>query len=228
MKDFATHLRRPNEAAWGALIDNPFVAAMADGSLPIENFRFYIEQNLQYLPQYARVLGLGVARSATDAQLARFAGSIGQIIDVEMDTNRRLRDATIELGAADRGGADGMAPACLGYTSYLLATAATGDSLDIMAAILPCAWSYHEIAARYPNPAAHPIYSDWIGFFGGEDYRTYLSGLLSQLDDVTGDVDDNTMGRLQTRFLNGARYERAFWQMGFNIERWPDQEATDR
>ena len=47
---FTQSLRAPNEDIWKTLLGNRFVAAMADASLPLESFRFYIEQNLIYLP----------------------------------------------------------------------------------------------------------------------------------------------------------------------------------
>ncbi|MEQ8718672.1 MAG: thiaminase II [Acidimicrobiales bacterium] len=222
MARFTEALREPYDAIWETLLANRFVADMADGTLPPEKFRYYIEQNLQYLPEYAKVLGLGAARATSRAELERFTHSLSQIVDVELDTNRRLRDAIVALGAADHGAATEPSPTCLAYTSYLVATASTGDSLDIMAAILPCAWSYHEIALRHPEPASHPVYSDWLGFFASDEYGTYLKGLLGELDEVVGDVDERDLPRLRRRFLAGARFEAAFWDMAYTMQTWPD------
>lgn len=222
MASFTEALRKPHDAIWDALVTNPFVAEMADGTLPPEKFRYYIEQNLQYLPEYAKVLGLGAARATNLAELERFTHSLSQIVDVELDTNRRMREAIVAHGAADRGAAVEPSPTCLAYTSYLIATASTGDALDIMAAILPCAWSYHEIAARYTEPASHPVYSDWLGFFASAEYATYLKGLLGELDDVVGEVDERDLPRLRRRFLTGARFEAAFWDMAYTMQTWPD------
>lgn len=225
MGQFAELLRVTNDDIWNSLVTNPFVAAMADGSLPPDNFRFYIEQNIQYLPHYARTLGLGAARATTEAELRRFTRSLNQIVNVEIDANRRLRDRIIELGATDHGGAEGMAPACQGYTSYLIATAATGSAIDIMAAMLPCAWSYHVIASQYPHPTAHPVYTEWITFFAGDEYAAYLHNLIDELDAVVGEVSDVDLARLRRHFRTGARFEHLFWHMGFTMERWPDQMA---
>jgi len=220
---FTESLRAPNADVWADMIENPFVAAMADGSLPLENFRYYIEQNLIYLPAYARVLGFGAARSTAQAELERFSGSISQIVDVEIPKNRQLRDKVIAEGAEDRGGTHEASPACLAYSSYLIATAATGETLDIMAATLPCAWSYHVIAAQYPNPAAHPVYSEWLAFFASDDYAVYLRSLLAKIDELADDVPVGALDRLQRHFRAGARYERTFWEMGYAIEFWPDR-----
>ena len=218
--DLAEKLRAPHRATWDSLVTNPFVAEMADGSLPIEKFRFYLEQNLHYLPEYAKVLGFGLARSNTPAEIARFARSIHQIVDVEIDTNRRLLARVIELGAADHQGAVEPSPTCLAYTSYLLAAAATGGSDDVMAAMLPFAWSYGEVAARYPARGSHPVYADWLSFFGGQDYVDYVGSLLSEFDEIIGEIDDDGEARLGRHFLAGARYERAFWNMAYTLEQW--------
>ena len=187
----------------------------------------YIEQNLIYLPSYARVLGYGVARSKTDADLDRFAGNVIQVVDVEIPKNQQLREHIIAKGAEDRHGAREASPACLAYTSYLLATGASGDALDIMAVTLPCAWSYHAIAVQYPNPAPHPVYPEWLAFFASDDYRAYLNDLLAKVDVLSDDVPKEALDRLQRHFRLGVRYERGFWEMGHRMETWPDRVANE-
>jgi len=222
---FAQSLREPHEGAWGSLLSNPFVAEMADASLPAEKFRFYIEQNLQYLPEYAKVLGLGASRSTTAAQLNRFTKSLYQIVEIEIGTNNRLRQSIIAQGAEDRGGAIESSPTCLAYSSFLIATGATGNALDIMTAILPCAWSYYEIARQYPDPSPHPVYSEWLGFFSSDDYAEYITGLLDEFDNFVCDIAEHDLARLRGLFLTGMRFERAFWDMAYTTQRWPDSEG---
>ena len=167
-------------------------------------------------------MGFGAARSNNLSELERFSGSSRQIVDVEIGTNQRLRDQVIAAGAADCGGSLEASPACLAYTSYLLATAATGSALDIIAVTLPCAWSYHEIAVKYPNPAPHPVYAEWLGFFASDDYSTYLQNLLDKLDRLAGDIAQDDFDRLQRHFRAGTRLEHGFWEMGLRMQRWPD------
>ena len=60
-----------------------------------------------------------------------------------------------------------MAPANVAYTSYMQALALRGGPLEIMAALLPCAWSYVEIAAalRERTDPTHPVYGGWVDYF---------------------------------------------------------------
>ena len=55
----------------------------------------------------------------------------------------------------------------MAYTSYLHSLSLRGGPLEIMASLLPCSWSYVEIAAalRERTAAAHPVYGGWIAYF---------------------------------------------------------------
>ena len=55
---------------------HPFIRELAAGELPAERFRFYLEQNLYYLPQYARVMALGAAKAGDDRELAALVADL--------------------------------------------------------------------------------------------------------------------------------------------------------
>src|ERR1700683_1453716 len=151
--------RNQCDGVWTGLHAHPFLAELARGTLPLDRFRFFIEQDLMYLPAFARCMAAGAAKSATDAELEFFTRQLDGIIRLEIPSNRRLLDHVVGLGAEDRGGSRGMAPANVAYTSFLLATAASGGPLEITAAILPCSWSSIAIATGLKvGIAEHPVY----------------------------------------------------------------------
>lgn len=213
-------LRAPHDEPWRALVENPFVMEMAAGTLPLEKFRFYIEQNLFYLPTYARMLGLALSHSETLPQQHRFMRALTQIIDIEIPANRELLAEVIDMGAGDLGGGTEPGPACLAYASFLMATAAGGRPTDVMAAMLPCAWSYADIAARYPDPDPHPVYQSWLSVFGGSSYQRYIEGLLIELDELLDDAGREDVSRLKQLFLTGIRMESGFWAMAHRGHGW--------
>ena len=47
---------------WETYFEHPFVKGIADGTLPVEKFRFYMIQDHKYLMQYAKVFALGVLK----------------------------------------------------------------------------------------------------------------------------------------------------------------------
>jgi thiaminase (transcriptional activator TenA) len=209
-------LRDCSEPDWSALADEPFVRELAAGELAPERFRFYIEQNLQYLPQYARVMALGAAKSRDERELALFAAALRQVIDVELPENRALLERVVAAGAPDRGGARAAAPANLAYTSWLLATAFSGGPVEILAAVLPCTWSYGAIGRQLAAGAAdHPVYRPWLSFFGSDEYDAVVQRMRRDLDDLVGTGDDGQLERLAVTFRTGVRFEHGFWQMAY-------------
>lgn len=216
-------MRESCERVWADLHAHPFVRELAAGTLPPEKFRFYIEQNLQYLPEYARAMAIGLAKAADLGTMELFMGFITNILESEIPENRELRRRVIELGAEDRGGADGMAPANVAYTGFLVSTALQGGLLEIMAVILPCAWSYGEIGvALSPNVQEHPVYAEWVRFFSSSEYHEPLEKMRDDFEELTTDADEGTLDRLTGIFAMSARLERSFWDMAYNTANWPD------
>ena len=211
---------------WEALHAHPFIRELAAGTLPPDSFRFYVEQNLQYLVEYARAMAIGAEKADDLATMRMFAADLANILDSEIPENEELLRRTIELGAVDRGGADGMAPANVAYTSFLVATAVTGGPAEIMAAILPCTWSYCDIACRLADAGLvheHPVYAEWIRFFADPAYVELVEGMRREHDrlvDAAGPASRAGLGEL---FLTSVRLERQFWDMAYGLEHWPER-----
>jgi thiaminase (transcriptional activator TenA) len=218
-------LRDRSDRVWAGLHAHPFLSELARGVLPLEKFRFFIEQDILYLPDFARCIAMGAAKSGTEAELAFFAEQLDGTINLELPNQYRVLDRVCRLGAADRGGALGKAPANVAYTSFLLGVAGQGGPLEIMAAILPCAWSYVEIAGRLAGELAdHPVYRDWVGFYLAEE----VLGLVRQMRDgfdqmaVRAGPGPELRRRLAEIFATSSRLEGAFWDMAYTLDQWPD------
>jgi thiaminase (transcriptional activator TenA) len=218
-------LRLQCDPTWAGLHAHPFLRELAAGVLPLENFRFFIEQDLLFLPEFARCMALGAAKSESNEELEFFAGQLDGTVRLEIPSNRRLLAQVTGLGAADRGGALGMAPATLAYTSFLLATAHQHGPLEILAAILPCSWSYVEIAQGLAGQLAdHPVYSDWVSFYlTGEEPRL-VEAMRGRFDAMAAGASLTAMRRrhLGEIFTMSSRLEGMFWQMAYTLGQWPD------
>ena len=141
-----------------AILDQPFLAELADGSLNPESFRHYIVQDSLYLAEYARVLAIAAARAPTAA--ARLEFSDGAKIAVQVE--EALHQAFFaQFGVTpDIARGSEASPVCQGYTGYLTSLAATRSYEELIAGILPCFWVYWEVGctikprAVSPNPYA--------------------------------------------------------------------------
>ena len=208
---------------WSSLHEHPFLQELAAGKLPVEKFRFYVEQNLMYLPEYARAIALGASGARDLGEMRSFSAALDNIVRIEIPANEALLREVIELGAEDRGGSVAMAPGNVAYTGFLTAAAVRGGPLEVMTAIMPCAWSYQEIAAALPRAgaAAHPVYGAWIGFFASEEYAQLVERMRAELDELA-ERDGAAAQDLEPTFTMGARLELGFWEMAYSLEQWPD------
>jgi thiaminase/transcriptional activator TenA len=222
---FSARLRARCDRIWAGLHAHPFLGELARGTLPLDRFRFFIEQDLLFLPAFARCMAMGAAKSASDADLEFFTRQLDGVIRLEIPSNRRLLAQVISLGAQDRGGARGMAPANVAYTSFLLATAAAGGPLEITTAILPCSWSYIEITAELKDQIAdHPVYSDWVAFYLQDEEAELVRNMRETFDEMTRDgaVSDEKREQLAGIFMMSSRLEGRFWEMAYTLDQWPD------
>lgn len=222
---FSASLRAQCDRIWAGLHAHPFLSELTRGTLPLDRFRFFIEQDLLFLPAFARCMAMGAAKSQREEDLDFFTRQLEGIVRMEIPSNRRLLDQVISLGAEDRGGSLAMAPANVAYTSFLLATAAGGGPLEITAAILPCSWSYVEIAQDLKGELAeHPVYSDWVSFYLQQEEADLVMNMRDTFDAMIREeaLSESRRGQLAEIFMTSSRLEGMFWEMAYRLNQWPD------
>jgi thiaminase/transcriptional activator TenA len=223
---FCEEMRSESAAIWDGLRGHPFLRELADGTLPLEKFRFFIEQDNFYLVEYARCLAMGAAKSRTETELRYFTVDLNQVLDAELPSNRALLAKIREMGAADHGGSLTMAPANVAYTGFMQSLALRGGPLEIMSALLPCAWSYVEIATELAaqGPSGHEVYADWVGYFTLPSNVEMVAAMRRDLDALVVEegVGPARRAELTQIFATSSRLERGFWEMAYTFERWPD------
>ena len=206
-------LRSSGRDAWAAAVNHPVVRAIAAGTLPHETFRGYFEQNVRYLEDYARAIALATAKAPDAAALDVLSRFLRQIVATEIPANLAFLHRL--GGSADRlPGLAELHPVTYGYTRHLLHVCEAGSCAEGLAALLPCQWSYGEIAqplmAAVP---ADPVYADWIRMFGNADYDALVAETTGLLDRLADPADAGQWSRLSAVFSISIRYEGEFWDM---------------
>ena len=203
-------LRERGAATWAAATSHPMVAEIGAGTLPHETFRFYFEQNIQYLHCYVQGIALAIVAAPDRASQATLARFLVQITDVEIPAN--LTFLTRLGGSPDR--LPAQLPTTRGYAGHLLAAAGSGSLPVALAALLPCQWSYGEIGQRLAAGGApgDPVYADWIAMFSGDGYDDLVRASTGLLDSWTGVADQ---AAAEAAFDTATGYELAFWEMAY-------------
>ena len=109
-----------------------------------------------------------------------------------------------------------MLPVTYAYTRHLLSACALGDCADGLTAVLPCQWSYGELARPLTaNPPSDPIYADWIGMFGNDEYDALVA--RRRPCSIVSSTPPTRLGWRDSPGSSSARpcYEAAFWDMAY-------------
>jgi thiaminase/transcriptional activator TenA len=221
---------RPTDHLWEraqkirAEIDGlEFLRLLGDGTLDLAAFRTYIEQDRLYLAGYAKALSI-LASKAPDALTAAFwaTSAAGAVEEAALHESLLSGDA---LPAADS--VPEHSPTCLGYVSYLIATAAVEPYAVAAAAILPCFWIYADVASRLAVDAQvvlsrdpeHP-YARWVSGYDSDEFRTVVDRARALVDEAADNATSADRDAMAEAFLVAARYELLFWDTALHPQSW--------
>jgi thiaminase/transcriptional activator TenA len=158
---FSDSLRKEVDLLWEKIFTHPFLIELGEGRLPLDSFRFYMKQDYVYLLEFSRCLGIAAAKVEDRETMRTFASLLDASLTVEVEMLERLGQ---KIGiAADELRTSEPAPTNVAYTRHLLSVAYAGTVGEIMAAMLPCMWSYQEIGERLLDQSGltrNPIYSE--------------------------------------------------------------------
>jgi thiaminase/transcriptional activator TenA len=218
---FTDELRMAAAPIWEAQHAHPFVRGIADGSLDPARFAFFIRQDWLFLGEYARLLALGAARAPDLATMRRFAELTRAVLVDEMALHRAEAAAwgVSEAELED----ERPAPTTRAYTDFLVRTAATGDFAELAGALLPCMWGYAELGQRLAKEAPPPDerYARWIQAYAAEEFAALAAWCRDLVDRLGDDAPPARREAISRAFVTSSRYELAFWQMAWELERWP-------
>jgi len=196
----------------------PFIAALADGSLPADAFAFYLAQDAVYLTEFARALTLVAASAPTAPAQVFYAGSARVALEVE---------TLLHHGWLEEHGkplATEASPVTAAYTDHLLASCVRGGYPVATAAVLPCYWLYAYIAevlvARAGDLTDHP-YGRWLSTYADPSFQESTAQARTFTDEAAATVDGATRDRMRAAFTRSALYEYAFFAQGLDRPEWP-------
>jgi thiaminase/transcriptional activator TenA len=207
-------LRMDCPQIWRRMIGHPFVLELYEGTLPAEKFRYYVLQDYNYLSGLMRCMC--VIASKSDAELMREVLHMAHDeATTELESYKRtLASVGLSMDAALK---TEPAPTNVAYMNFILTTAYTKSPVEGLTAILPCFWSYADIAET--NKALlednkNEVYKAWASVYLERSTRD----LVEELRCVVDSLDDHeSASRI---FMTASRYECMFWDMAYKQEGW--------
>jgi thiaminase (transcriptional activator TenA) len=216
---FSDEMRQAAADLWQAQFDHPFVRGIADGTIHPDRFRFFIRQDYLYLIDYARAFALACARAPRLDLMERFAELADTTLQTEMELHRAYA-AEWGISRAELE-AEARAPATAAYTNFLLRTAALGEFVELVAALLPCTWGYSELGrhlAQGPRPQEERC-ARWIEMYAADEFAELAAWCREVCDSLAGDAGEGGRDRMRTAFVTCSRHELEFWDAAWQAVR---------
>lgn len=219
----SAELRKEAEPLFQRIYEHPFVQGIKNGTLSSEQLIHYVQQDHQYLSTFARIYALALTRSQTREEMAFFHENIGFILYSETHPHRNLcKVAGVDFEELDKDVP--LAPSARNYMNHMLVAAQSHTLADLYAAILPCPWTYIDIAERMVkeiNPSKeHPFY-DWIHFYTTEAITDLNRDLCDRLDQLAAELTPVDRERIKEIFFISCDHEYRFWEMAYTLEQYP-------
>ncbi len=202
-------------------LDHPVVTGIGDGSLDDECFRYYLEQDYQFLLRFVRVLAIAASSAPDLSSMAQLSRLVTSTVDVEIDALQALYARF--GGDPQRLTGIEPAPGCEAYCNHLLASVHQGDLLIGFAAILPCHWGYHDIGLNLLGGGlpSDERYAAWIREYASDEYGELVHWAIQRFNELGCDAGASQFDAARRAFLLSSRYELGFWEMAWKRECWP-------
>ncbi|CCQ15766.1 Tena/thi-4 family protein [Rhodococcus sp. AW25M09] len=218
-----------SKAIHTAIEELEFLRLLGAGTLPLDAFRRYLEQDSLYLGGYVKSLSLLAAHAPTPAAGAFWASAAASAMDEVASHETMLTGGALPPSTQT----PAPSPACLGYTSYLTATAATEPYPVAAAAVLPCFWIYADVGRSLARAARevldrdpeHP-YAQWVATYDAPEFHDIVDAAKNFVDDAAAAATSAQREQMIDAFLVASRYELMFWDSALHPTPWPLTESA--
>ena len=68
-----------------SILNHPFPRGIGDGTLPMDSFKYFIEQDYLFLIDYSRILGLAAIKAPDRHTMKAFSELLHETISTEME-----------------------------------------------------------------------------------------------------------------------------------------------
>jgi thiaminase/transcriptional activator TenA len=215
MQNWFTQVRENTEQIIHAIKKHPFITDLIDGTLPIDVFEFYINQDSLYLENYKKVLAAVGLKCTHSDDMQFFLSSATGIIEVENQLHQLfLKDAIVNKE---------LSPSCELYVSYLTKMTTSYTLEEGLAAVLPCFTIYKEVGEYIlanQNKAVLNPFQNWIDTYGGEDFAKSVEQAITIANKYASKTSEETLEKMNLAFVKSSKLEFMFWDSAYKKEQW--------
>ncbi|MGR9048248.1 thiaminase II [Halobacillus faecis] len=219
---FSNQLRKENQDIYQKIFSHPFIQGIGKGEVPKEALIHYIKADYEYLNAFMHVYGIAISKSPGREDIQLFNEQIDFVLNSEVHPHNNFCE---QIGVPyEKLQGYPLPPTADHYIKHMLFHAYQGGIGEILAALLPCPWTYYEIGVElmntyHPEPD-HP-YLPWIEFYANTEVKSLTAVLCERLDQCAEQASEPEEHRMRAAFRKSCQLEYAFWDMAYTQEQWP-------
>ncbi|WEV58613.1 bifunctional hydroxymethylpyrimidine kinase/phosphomethylpyrimidine kinase [Bifidobacterium sp. ESL0728] len=191
----------------------PFIERMLDGTLPLDDFSFYLHQDDIYLTDYTSLLALASSRAADPRERAFFADAASYGLEEGLTFHRqwyREHGFSIERAA--------MSETTAAYLGHEHRFTDTGSYSALVAVVMPCYWVYsvigqemkEQVRERNLDLDNHP-YGLWIRMYADPGFTSRTLEELRICDKLAASSSMADYNQMMDAALGSTEHEYRFF-----------------
>ncbi|WP_105956990.1 thiaminase II [Apilactobacillus quenuiae] len=219
---FSDELKQSANPILQSIFKHQFIEGIKNGKVDDSILKFYVEQDYQYLSEFMKIYASIIPLLKDRNDIRFFNNNIDFILNDEIH-HHKIFCKVANLKYEDLKNATPSPKAYL-YQLHMYKAVNSGQILNILAALLPCPWTYNEIAKKIMqsniNLDKNP-FKDWINFYLEEDQDNSLTNrLFIMLVKFANNLNNEKLDEAKSYFLKSCELEWQFWQQAFYKEDW--------
>ena len=206
---------------------HPFLVSMVDGSLPMDNFKYYVLQDALYLTDFAAALRIvgDKLKSLNDETSSQRLYELAKGCE---EDEKALHASYFQEWDVNDDDMQSM-PNTLLYTSYMIRVCSTECVAEGLAVLLPCFWVYMHVgkcmlALRErlgDTVKSNPQFDAWIDMYAGEGFEKEVKDYIDIVDTYAKKSSEETVKKMKDHFIMSCKLEHMFWDQAQDLMVWP-------
>lgn len=195
------------------IIEHSFNVELANNTLNIENFKFYIQQDAFFLADYVRTVLITASKMESCNNIVPLIGVAKGGIEIM----RVLYDHYFTVYSINRGE---KSLECFNFTNFLLSTSYS-DIYEAVTVLYSCHFIYKIVVDNMRNKIKkNNRYKDWLDFFGNSLMESGCVALEDIVDEYCNKVGESERTRMLELFKITAQFELGFWNSAYNFSKF--------
>ncbi|WP_225536229.1 TenA family protein [Wolbachia endosymbiont of Mansonella ozzardi] len=195
------------------MIEHPFNVELANNTLSIESFKFYVQQDALFLSDYIRTVLITTSKVEN-------CNNITPLIEVAqgaMAIMRVLYNHYFAVYSINRGE---KSLECFNFTNFLLSTS-YNDTYEAITILYSCHFIYKVVIDSMKSKIKkNNRYKDWFDFYCGSLVESGCIALENIVDEYCQKVGGNERSRMLELFRISAQFELDFWNSAYNVSKF--------